>query len=103
MRPLLLNDVIAAVRVLLAQPLAERTSVMHTLLEQAHAADVYRQRHGVPHPDWGTGTLAAVASGHRQLSPTSFDDTDYCLCWQIAVSAVVAWHQRAHRYANVEV
>lgn len=63
MRPILIGDVVALARVLLARPDDDWAQCLSRALRLAEFADVYRQRTGQSHPVFGNGTLMAVAAG----------------------------------------
>lgn len=66
-----MGDVIAVARVLLALPEEEWPACLERLWHEARVADSYRRRLGRPHPDWGNGSLMAVA-GQRGRVPEPF-------------------------------
>lgn len=92
MRPLLHGDVAMAARVLLALPERMRPPRIRRLLRRADAADRYRQRTGLAHPAWGSGSLMAAAERMPRAPEPDFDDVDYCRCWILVLSEAMA-HQ----------
>lgn len=98
MRPVLHGDVTAAARALM--PLSEkaRPAALRGMLARAGAADAFRKRFGRAHPDWGNGSLMAVAlRGVR--GPEPFLDTpDYCRCLALVFEELVKW--RAEKAAK---
>ncbi len=66
MRPLLAGDVDSAHRAVLAQPEQEWRAFLKHLITAADEAEAYRKRNDAPHPEYGTGSLMAVALGHKQ-------------------------------------
>lgn len=91
MRPVLHGDIMAAARVLLRLPGLERQTVMQQMLERACFADIYFKRFGRGHPEWGNGSLMAVALA-QGLAPEPFlDDPDYCSCFVLVFEALIQW------------
>lgn len=91
MRPVLHGDVMAAARVLLRVPCDRRQAVMWQMLEQASIADLYYKRLGRGHPEWGNGSLMAVAFT-RDMAPEPFlDDPDYCSSFIVVFEALTQW------------
>ena len=68
MQTLLLGDIIAAARAILAVPPLMQATVVETMLAQAHAAHLYLKRYARPHPRWGNGSLMARANCEVQIS-----------------------------------
>ncbi|WP_428543182.1 hypothetical protein [Profundibacter sp.] len=95
MRPVLHGDVVAAALVLLRVPVSACPEVMRDMLEQAAAADLYRKRLGKGHPEWGNGSLMAVAMRRERAGEPFLDDPDYCRCLIAAFSTLLEW--RAER------
>lgn len=91
MRPVLHSDVVAAARVLLALPKGGRLQAMRKMLERAGAADLYRKRLRKHHPDWGNGSLMAVAMGHEMRPEPFMDDPDYCRCLMVVFEGLLNW------------
>ena len=90
MRMVLYSDVSAAARVLLGTPPAFREQVCTRMLREAEGADRFVRRLGRLHPKWGNGTLLATAQRRRLSVEPSFDDPDYCACFQQVLSALHA-------------
>lgn len=61
MRPVLVDDVLAAVAVLMAQPGTRRGLVLARMIREADAADRHYRGTGRPHPLWGEGSLMTAA------------------------------------------
>jgi len=96
MRPVLHGDVVAAACALLPLAEEERAPALRGMLARAVAADAYRRRFGRAHPDWGNGTLMAVARRPGQGVREPFlDDPDYCRCMALVFETLVDW--RAER------
>ena len=97
MRPLLHGDIVAAARVLLAVPAERREVAMASLLTASDIADRYRKTMGRAHPQYGTGSLMAAASGCRQPSEPALDDPDYLACLICVLSVLRRRKQDAAR------
>lgn len=92
MRPLLPGDLIAAARVLLAVPEAERPVAIRRMIAEAEIADRYRKRLGRGHRLYGNGSLMAAAM-RRQLLPEPFlGDPDYLDCLATVIRALSERH-----------
>lgn len=90
MRPVMHGDVVAAARVLYAQPREIREAVVARLLDETRWADAYRKRVGRVHPLWGDGSLMVAALMRRPPDEPSLSDSDYCACLSTVLEAVVA-------------
>ena len=91
MRPVLHSDIVAAARVLLALPKEGRLQAMRKMLERAGAADLYRKRFRKHHPDWGNGSLMAVAMRYKMRPEPFMDDLDYCRCLMLVFESLLSW------------
>ncbi|MBI1217485.1 MAG: hypothetical protein GC186_02965 [Rhodobacteraceae bacterium] len=80
MRQVLMGDVIAAARVLLADDPPHRPVLLGRMIHQAEQADHYRKRLGRNHPDWGNGSLMAAAGVWPQAPEPFLSDPDYLDC-----------------------
>ncbi|MGB8623260.1 MAG: hypothetical protein WCD16_10615 [Paracoccaceae bacterium] len=98
MRPVLHGDVVAAARALLPLPERARRDALRGMLTRAGAADAYRKRFGRAHPDWGNGSLMAVAQRGATAPEPFLDVSDYCRCMALVFDTLVAW--RAERAAS---
>jgi hypothetical protein len=94
MRTVLLSDVSAAARVLLGVPKFQRARLCARMLREADHADRYLRKQGKLHPKWGNGTLLAVARTRPLSSEPSFDDVDYCSCFELVLRGL-RYHLRA--------
>jgi len=94
MRPVLPGDAVSAARALYARPPAERAEAMTRMLARAEAADAYRKRFRRAHPDWGNGSLMALALREALAPEPPLDDPDYCRCLA-RVFAALAEHRLA--------
>lgn len=88
MRPLLLSDVTAAARALLAVPEVGRHALCARLLREADWADRYARRLGKVHPLWGNGTLKAAAFRRVLAAESTFDDLAYCSCFELVLTCL---------------
>ena len=77
MRTILLGDVVAAARVLLALPDGRRAAAMDQMLDQAHVAHKVFKRLGRPHPGWGDGSLMSRALASPQCREPFVSDPRY--------------------------
>jgi len=90
----------AAARVLLRVPDGKRQAVMQQMLERASIADLYYKRLGRGHPEWGNGSLMAVAFG-RDMAPEPFlDDPDYCSCFVVVFEALIRWRSERASFSR---
>lgn len=90
MRPVLYSDLRAAALAVLAVPEGARPSLCTQLLREADFADKFVRRTGRLHPDWGNGTLMAVARLRHLASDRTFDDPGYCSAFQLILSGLIA-------------
>ena len=93
MRAVGLSDLDVATRALLASPHGDWSELARVMIEDAHAADLWRKRYGVGHPNGGTGSLYAqaalkspVASSHCSIS--------YCEALETVLGALQDWRNR---------
>ncbi len=89
MRPVMHGDVVAAARVLVAEPCARRHAVLGRLLQEAGWADAYRRDSGRVHPMWGDGSLMTAALLRRPGREPGLSDTDYCGCLAMVLETLV--------------
>ncbi|MHA6268023.1 hypothetical protein [uncultured Aliiroseovarius sp.] len=100
MRPLLPGDIAAAACALLAMPVAKRPGAMLEMLHRAEAADRYRKTLGYAHPNWGNGSLAAVAMSLARRAEPMQSDPDYVDCMLTVFAALKARHDRKTRLSR---
>ncbi|NNE53829.1 MAG: hypothetical protein HKN30_15670 [Sulfitobacter sp.] len=62
MRPVLISDLRAVMRVLVAAIPEDRARLCRRIVREAELADRYTRRLGRVHPQWGNGTLMAAAA-----------------------------------------
>ncbi len=94
MRPVTINDAIAAARALLAQPPRRRDWVLWRMVAEATRAEAHRQAAGRPHPRWGDGTLMTAALRRRCRPEPQLNDPGYRACL-IAVLEALGTYPRA--------
>lgn len=88
MRPVLMGDVVAAARALMAVPPAARARLMAAMLAEAEAAEAYRRACGRAHPDWGNGSLMAVAMARARVAEPALSDPAYRDCLVAVLEAL---------------
>ncbi|MFB1024943.1 MAG: hypothetical protein QMC33_06310 [Octadecabacter sp.] len=96
MRSVGLSDLDLAARALLAVPQETWITAAGHLIEAAHAADLWRKRHGRAHPSGETGSLYAQASLCPRVA-TSPSSARYCAALLAVLQALELWRNRAHR------
>ncbi|KIN66312.1 hypothetical protein Z946_324 [Sulfitobacter noctilucicola] len=82
MRPAFYSDASAAARVLLSVPHASRRKCAAKMIKKAMKADQFVRRYERLHPKWGNGTLRSVALTCNPTNEPSFDNSDYCQCFE---------------------
>ena len=92
MRPVLHGDVSAAARALLRAPLADRNQLCARMMEEAEIADRYVIQTGRTHPLYGNGSLMYAARTRHLADEPSFDDLQYCLCFELVIHCLVKFH-----------
>ncbi|MBL4927548.1 DUF7742 family protein [Fuscibacter oryzae] len=93
MRRALIGDLLAAARVLSAQPPHLRAGVMDRLIDQAHAAHRYMARFGRPHLLWGDGSLLARALAEPAVANPGGDICDFAAL-SVAAARLAAFRRR---------
>ncbi len=97
MRGLTHGDVVAAASLLRTTPRETWDATVDRLLDQAHAADVYRKRLGRLHPRWGNGSLMSMVLCESSVWPESrFSDSDYVEALAAVLLAFVHRRRRRH-------
>lgn len=89
MRAVLIGDVIAAARALLAISPAARFALLERLLTEAHAAHKFYKRKHRPHPKWGNGSLMARANRCRQIAEPFWGSADWLFVLNFVVVGVI--------------
>lgn len=90
LRPVTPPDLLAAARVLLAQPRGRWPRKMARLLAAAGAAERHRRATGRAHPRLGNGTLAAAALAQAPPPAPPLDDARHLAALADAARAVLA-------------
>jgi len=93
MRPIGPSDLDVAARALLGQPQGDWPKVAARLMADAHAADLWRMRYGVGHPNGGTGSLFAQASLLPCARSTQCGE-QYCAALAQVLAALAQWRAR---------
>ena len=88
MRPVMLDDISAAARVLLALPEPRRAMAMRALIARAEAADRSRRTGGVA--GQGNGSLMSAALTLPQAAPATPGAPDYLACLALAIEEILA-------------
>ncbi|MCF2872230.1 hypothetical protein L0664_14235 [Octadecabacter sp. G9-8] len=95
MREVGLSDLDLATRALLAVPRDTWAVFASSLIVDAHAADLWRKRHGVAHPGGGTGSLYAQAALYPRAA-TSMCSARYCAALSVLLEALLVWRGRTN-------
>jgi hypothetical protein len=90
MRRVGLGDLVAAAGALAAVPFGDRGALMVQMLTEAETADAFRRREGRMHPEFGNGTLMAVALARPQGAQPQ-DGGQSLICLAQALEAVLWW------------
>ena len=88
MRPVLATDLLCAGRAVLAVAPQARCDRARRLLQEAETADRFCQSSGVPHPDFGDGTLAAAARHAGLAVEPTICDPDFAHALILVLSAL---------------
>lgn len=83
MRPVHHGDVSSAARALLAARPDLRPALARRMIHEAETADRYLQENARIHPQYGNGTLMAVARKRPLAVEPDFDDPDYSRCFEM--------------------
>jgi hypothetical protein len=92
MLPVLHGDLSWGARALLAAPPDQRAALARSLLACAERAGRHVRRRGALHPQWGDGSLMAVAGTLPRAREPFIDDPDYCACL-ITLLRAIARHK----------
>lgn len=87
MRPILLTDLDWAVRAILAAPQEEWPSVARSLISGATIAHAHVGRTGLPHPEFGTGSIMAAAARCVRRTGVGIDEGEYCAALAVFLHA----------------
>ena len=90
MKPVIYNDVLAAVSVASAVPISHQKQMIAQLLKDAELAEAYRLRHHSAHPVFGDGSLLASASRYGFAGDTSFQTHAALGAWISVLAALRA-------------
>lgn len=90
MKPVLYNEVLAAVAAISSVPVSLRLERAAEILREADFADAYCRRHGAAHPVFGDGSLMAAASRRGSCGSTSFQTPDGLCAWITVLQALRA-------------
>lgn len=88
MRPVLYNDVLAAVSLVAACPPDRRKAATLALFEEARQAAIHAARFQSAHPVFGDGTLVAAALRHGKRGDTSFQTECGLSAWAVVIEAL---------------
>lgn len=88
MKPLIYNDILAAVACVSGRE--DALSAARDVLCDAECADRYRRSHGRAHPVLGDGSLMAAALRHQRHGDTSFASAQGRSAWIAVLEAVQA-------------
>ncbi|MGI9367256.1 MAG: hypothetical protein ACR2O2_00340 [Ruegeria sp.] len=92
MRPLLHVDVSTAARALLFAPQQDRDSLCARMIAGAEQADLHVKRTGRLHPEHGNGSLMAAARFWPLADEPSFDNVQYCECFEMVMRHLIRHH-----------
>lgn len=90
MRTILLGDVIAVARALLAVSPIGRPELLHDIVNQTDVAHRFSKRLFKPHPTWGNGSLMARANLEPQVAEPFLADIAYLQALQLVIDALIA-------------
>jgi len=79
----------SAARALLSIPKADRRLVCQRMIREAEVADVFMRRQRRAHPFWGNGSLMSAARKRLLPDEPSFDDADYCMCFETVLRCLI--------------
>lgn len=96
MRRVGLSDLDVAARTLMQVNPDQRAALAEKLILDAHAADLWRKRHGSAHPAGGTGSLYAQAF-LLSRAPSSDCTSEYCSAMTTVLHALRRWRMRGHK------
>lgn len=88
MRAVLMGDIIATARALLAVRPEDRAGVLAVIFCEAHAAHHFYKRKGRPHPEWGNGSLMARANLCVQQAEPFAGQAEYLDALHLVISGL---------------
>lgn len=91
MRPVHHGDASSAARALLAVAPGARLALIRALFAEAETADRHLRETGRIHPQFGNGTLMAVARHRRLAVEPDFSDPDYSHCFELVLRCLRRW------------
>lgn len=83
MRPVMHGDISSAARALLAARPDLRPALARQMIHEAECADRYVIENRRIHPQFGNGTLMAVARKRPLAVEPDFDNADYSRCFEM--------------------
>jgi len=96
MRAVGVSDLDLAARVVVSVSPDKQLSFVRQLLDDAHASDLWRKRHGTTHPSGGTGSLYAQAALYGATMEVPVDRA-YCTSLGVVLQGLEAWRDRNHK------
>ena len=102
MQPLVIGDVLAAARALLAVPPGRRAALCLRLYAEAERADAHRRRTGRPHPRWGDGSLMGAALRRRPPGEPALSDPAFRACLVAVLLAADRYPRAQDRQAGID-
>lgn len=97
MRPVLHGDVSAAARALVAAPQSDRDRLCERMILEAELADKHVGQTGHLHPLFGNGSLMSTARTRRLADEPSFDNLQYCQCFEQVLSHLIRFQANRSR------
>ena len=88
MKPVLYNDVLAAVSYLSGLVPVKREAALERLMQDVDRAEAYAVRYQAAHPVFGDGTLLAASLRHDVRGSTSFQSEDTLSVWLSVLTAL---------------
>lgn len=89
MRPVLHGDVSSAARALMSAPRNARAALCARMLAEAELAHRHVAKTGRLHPVHGNGSLMTVARNRPLMDEPSFDDLEYCNCFEVVIQQLI--------------
>ena len=100
MRPVVYNDVLAAVAYVSSVPSRHRRRAVRCLIEDANRAERYTNVYSAPHPVFGDGTLIAAAGRYEKAGDTSFRTRDSLTAWVEVLTALLEFDETSRGSAS---
>lgn len=97
MRGVLLTDLDAAARAILAVAPDRRAETVRAMLDAADTADRYRRRLGRILPGHGNGSLMSAARNTLPGREVERCDPDYCAALMVVLQELAVWRGRSQR------